>query len=112
MRRETRVKKRRAAASLPPPLLPGSPKTRGFSLRSPQLDAFRKAEVSRPGSLDSHWHRPLHITSFLSLLMLTRRSKAVNVSTVAFRKGRKSAISAPKSVREADSFRRPNNHEP
>jgi hypothetical protein len=36
--------------------------------------------VSSHGSLDSHWHRPLHITSFLSEMMLTRPAKAVNVA--------------------------------
>ena len=34
--------------------------------RSPQLDAFRKPEVSSTGSSDSQSYRPLHITSFLS----------------------------------------------
>src|SRR5439155_25533330 len=67
--------------------LPGSPKTRGFSSRSPQLDAFRKAEVSLHGSLDSHWHRPLHITSFLSHSMLTRRDGLVNVNEGCMREG-------------------------
>src|SRR5207302_770075 len=32
----------------------------------PQLDAFRKPEVSSTGSSDSQSYRPLHITSFLS----------------------------------------------
>src|SRR6185436_4551514 len=41
------------------------------SSRSPQLVSLRKAEVSTPGSLVSHRHHPLHITSFLSLSMLT-----------------------------------------
>src|SRR3989442_7970079 len=93
-------------------LVPVSPNTRGFSLRYPLLDTFRKAEVSRPGSLDSHWHRPLHITSFLSELMLTRLSDAVNVSAVALRDARKSWLRAPKNVREADSLRRPSIHQP
>src|SRR5436190_23329794 len=50
--------------------LPGHQRPSEFSARSPQIDSLRKAEVSSHGSLDSHWHRPLHITSFLSEKML------------------------------------------
>src|SRR5438128_670161 len=50
--------------------LPGHQRPNAFSARSPQLVSLRKAEVSSYGSLDSHWHRPLHITSFLSEMML------------------------------------------
>src|SRR4029077_6010357 len=55
---------KKAAASLPPPFRWVS--RRLARPRSPQLDAFRKPEVSSTGSSDSQSYRPLHITSFLS----------------------------------------------
>src|SRR5689334_1840105 len=59
----TGLEKIEAAAFLPPPLRVSRRLARP---RSPQLDAFRKPEVSSTGSSDSQSYRPLHITSFLS----------------------------------------------
>src|SRR5207237_4751901 len=63
--------------------MPGHQRPRVVSSRSPQMDAFRKAEVRAVGSLVSHWHRPLHITSFLSPSILRHgdRTDRMRLST-------------------------------